>query len=90
MLISRIMMYSKMVRESKQDLITQEINYQSSQGERIDWTIGTFGFYKDLANDYLATFGYGTSLACSHWIWIKHRTTITPLLGELPDTGKLP
>lgn len=57
MQISRIMMYFKMKKKSKQDLITQEINYRSSQGEKIDWTVGTFGFYKDLKNDYLATFG---------------------------------
>ena len=44
-------------KESNQDLITQEINYQSTQGEKMDWTIGSFGFYKDLTNDYLATFG---------------------------------
>lgn len=44
-------------KKSKQDLITQEINYQSSQGERVDWTVGSFGFYKDLTNNYLATFG---------------------------------
>ena len=44
-------------KESKQNLITQEINYQSTESDHLDWTIGTFGFYKDLANDYLATFG---------------------------------
>ena len=44
-------------KKSKQDLITQEINYRSSRGKKIDWTVGTFGFYKDLKNDYLATFG---------------------------------
>ena len=44
-------------KESKQNLVTQEINYQSTASEKLDWTIGTFGFYKDLTNDYLATFG---------------------------------
>jgi len=44
-------------KRSNQDLITQEINYQSRHGEKMDWTIGCFGFYKDLTNDYLATFG---------------------------------
>ncbi len=38
-------------------MVTQEINYQSTESEKLDWTVGTFGFYKDLTNDYLATFG---------------------------------
>lgn len=44
-------------KKSKQDLITQEINFSSSGNSRWDWTLGIFGFYKDLDNDYLATFG---------------------------------
>ena len=44
-------------KKSKQNLVTQEINYQSTESEKLDWTVGTFGFYKNLTNDYLATFG---------------------------------
>lgn len=44
-------------KDSDQDLITQEINYQSTRSDEWDWTLGTFGFYKDLTNNYLATFG---------------------------------
>lgn len=44
-------------KQSKQNLITQEINLRSVQGKYIDWTAGIFGFYKDLTNNYLATFG---------------------------------
>lgn len=44
-------------KKSKQDLVTQEINLQSVATKHWDWTIGTFGFYKDLENKYLATFG---------------------------------
>lgn len=44
-------------KKSRQHLITQEINFQSVKGGHIDWTVGAFGFYKDLTNDYLATFG---------------------------------
>lgn len=44
-------------KESKQNLVTQEINFQSVRLEHLDWTAGVFGFYKNLDNDYLATFG---------------------------------
>lgn len=44
-------------KKSKQHLVTQEINLQSTATRYWDWTIGTFGFYKDLENNYLATFG---------------------------------
>ncbi|WP_419015312.1 TonB-dependent receptor [Odoribacter laneus] len=44
-------------KKSKQYLVTQEINLQSTATRYWDWTIGTFGFYKDLENNYLATFG---------------------------------
>lgn len=44
-------------KKSRQNLITEEINIQSVQGKRLDWTAGIFGFYKDLTNRYLATFG---------------------------------
>ena len=44
-------------KKSKQNLVTQEWNLQSMNGEKIDWTVGVFGFYKDLINNYLATFG---------------------------------
>lgn len=44
-------------KRSKQHLVTQEINLQSVSAHRWDWTIGAFGFYKDLENRYLATFG---------------------------------
>lgn len=44
-------------KKSEQNLVTQEINFQSVHAEHWDWTIGTFGFYKDLDNDYLALFG---------------------------------
>lgn len=44
-------------KKSRQNLITQEINIQSVKSEYLDWTAGAFGFYKDLTNNYLATFG---------------------------------
>lgn len=44
-------------KESHQNLVTQEINLQSVRSEHFDWTAGVFGFYKDLENNYLATFG---------------------------------
>lgn len=44
-------------KSSRQNLVTQEVNVQSVQSERLDWTAGIFGFYKDLTNRYLATFG---------------------------------
>ena len=44
-------------KKSKQNLVTQELNLQSTQRERINWTLGVFSFYKDLRNNYLATFG---------------------------------
>lgn len=44
-------------KKSKQHLVTQEINLQSVSTRHWDWTLGTFGFYKDLENNYLATFG---------------------------------
>ncbi len=44
-------------KKSRQNLVTQELNLQSISGKKLDWTIGTFGFYKDLTNNYLATFG---------------------------------
>lgn len=44
-------------KKSKQNLLTQEFNVQSIKGKKWDWTIGVFGFYKDLTNTYLATFG---------------------------------
>lgn len=49
-------------KSSEQNLVTQEINYQSTQAKRLDWTIGTFGFYKDLTNNYLALFGQDRQL----------------------------
>lgn len=45
------------VKRSHQHLITQEINLQSVSLHHIDWTVGMFGFYKDLTNKYLASFG---------------------------------
>lgn len=45
------------MKKSKQNLITQEINVQSLNTKHVDWTVGAFGFYKDLDNNYLATFG---------------------------------
>lgn len=45
------------LKESRQNLVTQEVNYQSERMNRLDWTVGFFGFYKDLENDYLALFG---------------------------------
>lgn len=44
-------------KRSRQNLVTQEINLQSVNTGHLDWTIGAFGFYKDLTNKYLATFG---------------------------------
>lgn len=44
-------------KSSRQNLVTQEVNLQSVQGKHLDWTAGVFGFYKDLTNKYLATFG---------------------------------
>lgn len=44
-------------KRSKQNLVTQELNIQSVKSKYVDWTVGTFGFYKDLDNNYLATFG---------------------------------
>lgn len=44
-------------KRSHQNLITQELNLQSSDSKHLDWTVGVFGFYKDLTNKYLATFG---------------------------------
>ncbi len=45
------------LKKSKQHLVTQEFNLQSIADRQIDWTAGVFGFYKDLINRYLATFG---------------------------------
>ena len=44
-------------KKSHQHLYTQEFTLQSSQKQRIEWTIGAFGFYKDLTNKYIANFG---------------------------------
>lgn len=44
-------------KRSRQNLFTQEFNFQSVQQNHIDWTIGAFGFYKDLTNRYEANFG---------------------------------
>lgn len=44
-------------KKSRQNLFTQEINLQSARSGRFAWTAGIFGFYKDLTNNYLATFG---------------------------------
>lgn len=44
-------------KKSRQDLITEEISLQSIAAKHFDWTVGTFGFYKDLTNRYIATFG---------------------------------
>lgn len=44
-------------KKSHQNLVTQEINIQSVNARHWDWTAGIFGFYKDLNNKYLATFG---------------------------------
>lgn len=44
-------------KKSRQHLFTQEINIQPSKSGNITWTAGAFGFYKDLTNNYLATFG---------------------------------
>lgn len=44
-------------KKSHQNLVTQEVNVQSLQAKTIDWTVGAFGFYKDLTNNYLANFG---------------------------------
>ncbi|MGL5683434.1 MAG: TonB-dependent receptor [Marinifilaceae bacterium] len=43
-------------KESKQDLFTQEFVAQCATG-KVEWTMGLFGFYKDLKNDYIARFG---------------------------------
>lgn len=45
------------IKKSHQDLVTQEINLQSTGNQRIEWTVGAFGFYKDLTNRYVADFG---------------------------------
>ncbi len=45
------------IKKSNQNLVTQEINLQSIATAHWDWTVGAFGFYKDLTNKYLATFG---------------------------------
>ena len=44
-------------KKSRQNLVTEEVNLQSTHGKHLDWTAGVFGFYKDLTNKYLATFG---------------------------------
>ncbi len=44
-------------KRSRQNLFTQELNLRSAEGRLIDWTVGAFGFYKDLTNRYLANFG---------------------------------
>ncbi|WP_251621621.1 TonB-dependent receptor [Odoribacter lunatus] len=44
-------------KKSQQNLVTQELNLQSVKGKHVEWTLGAFGFYKNLKNDYLATFG---------------------------------
>lgn len=44
-------------KKSHQNLVTQEFNLQSTNSQHWDWTIGAFGFWKDLDNNYLATFG---------------------------------
>ena len=44
-------------KKSRQNLLTQEFNIQSNENRHVDWTAGAFGFYKDLTNRYLATFG---------------------------------
>lgn len=44
-------------KKSRQNLVTQEVNIQSVKSKHLDWTVGVFGFYKDLTNNYLATFG---------------------------------
>ena len=44
-------------KKSQQHLVTQEINLQSVQDQKINWTAGVFGFYKDLTNNYQANFG---------------------------------
>lgn len=44
-------------KHSHQHLATQELNLQTNHARHWDWTIGSFGFYKDLTNRYLATFG---------------------------------
>lgn len=44
-------------KKSHQNLVTEEIDFRSLQGKRLDWTTGIFGFYKDLTNTYVATFG---------------------------------
>lgn len=44
-------------KKSRQNLLTEELNLQSAEGRHMDWTTGVFGFYKDLTNKYLATFG---------------------------------
>lgn len=46
---------------SRQHLITQELNLQSADTGRLDWTVGAFGFCKDLSSRYLATFGQDRS-----------------------------
>lgn len=45
------------IKKSHQNMVTQEINLLSAQSKSFDWTGGVFGFYKDLDNNYLATFG---------------------------------
>lgn len=44
-------------KESDQNLLTQEFIFQSTAQKKIEWTVGMFGFYKDLNNAYVARFG---------------------------------
>ncbi len=44
-------------KRSDQNQMTQEINLCSTGTTHLDWTAGTFSFYKDLNNKYIANFG---------------------------------
>lgn len=44
-------------KESRQNQVTQEINWQSNTKGRLEWTVGAFGFYKGLVNEFKANFG---------------------------------
>lgn len=66
-------------KKSHQHLYTQELTLQSSQKQRIEWTIGSMGFYKDLTNNYIANFGkdrfYLLPMKLDHAKYFNNTTT---------------
>lgn len=66
-------------KKSHQHLYTQEFTLQSAKKQRIEWTIGTFGFYKDLTNRYIANFGtdrfYLLPMKLDHAKYFNNTTT---------------